>query len=500
MTGVSIGSVVLFELLPVKMRFTGYWLGGVAIHLLLFSCSCLLTALHDATPEIEMITNGRHHSPLYVTTITEPPDEKRTSWKSDARFDYIQFQEKRIFPRSGIILYIRKDSMVHLRYGSKIVFRKPPERITNFDSAFNYVRYCALRNIHFRIFLSPNEFIVLGNNDASAFHQFVFNAREWIVDLFRQRIRSPAERGLALALLIGYKNDLDKNLLQSYSNTGVVHVIAISGLHLGLIYSMLMFVCRPLGRTVAGKTISFAISMPALWIFTFLAGASPPVLRSAVMFSFIAAGALFRRKTPIINSLCASALFLLCINPLWLWDIGFLLSYLALLSIAVFNKPVYAVGRSTNRMADALWKLNAVTIAAQILTMPVILFYFHQFPVLFLITNMIAVPLSGIILFGEIILCSLHPIEVAACFIARLLTLLIRLMNGIILYADSLAFATIGNIHINFPQLLLLYVFTATITAGLMFRRKGYILISLLSALLFFIAEVLKYGNTFQLN
>ncbi|MBL7735890.1 MAG: ComEC/Rec2 family competence protein, partial [Chitinophagaceae bacterium] len=295
------------------------------------------------------------------------------------------------------------------RYGNIISFNKPLQPIKNFmppgPGSFDYRRYCAFAGIHFQVFLRPGEFTVLPETHSSPLQALLIYTREKIIRIIQKYIPGKKEQGLAEALLIGYKDDLDKSLLQSYSNTGVVHVIAISGLHLGLIYALLKAICLPIARLKKGRWIEPLVVLSGLWLFSLLAGGAPSVLRSAVMFSFIVLGKSISREASIYNNLAASAFALLCYHPYWLWDVGFQLSYAALTGIVMFMKPVYRLLVFKNKMADAAWKLNAVTIAAQWLTLPLILFYFRQFPNLFLLTNFIAVPLSSIILIGELLLC-----------------------------------------------------------------------------------------------
>jgi competence protein ComEC len=162
-----------------------------------------------------------------------------------------------------------------------------------------------------------------------------------VISTLKKYIPGDKESGLAEALLIGYKDDLDKNLVQSYSNTGVVHIIAISGLHLGIIYWLLLAVTKPLKQNKKLVWLRLLLTISALWAFTLLAGAQPSVLRSAIMFTIIAIGQLAARKGSIYNTMALSAFVLLCINPFWLWDVGFQLSYTAVLSIVVFFRPVY---------------------------------------------------------------------------------------------------------------------------------------------------------------
>jgi competence protein ComEC len=279
-----------------------------------------------------------------------------------------------------------------------------------------------------------------------------------IIDILRKNIPQKKECGLAEALLIGYKNDLDRSLLQAYSNTGVVHVVAISGLHLGLIFSILNYLCKPIKHSNRGRILRVVIILAGLWLFSLLAGGSPSVLRSAVMFSSIVIGEYFSKRPSIYNNLASSAFFLLCYDPYWLWDLGFILSYSALISIVLFMKSVYNVFIFKNKILDNIWKLNAVTIAAQILTMPVLLYYFKQFPNLFIITNFVAVPLSSIILLGELILCAIHFIQPAALLLGKLLLVLIKFLNDSVEYIDSLPYSTTNGLSINFLQMIVLYL------------------------------------------
>jgi len=221
-----------------------------------------------------------------------------------------------------------------------------------------------------------------------------------------------------------------------------------------------------------------------LWLFSLLAGAGPSVIRSAVMFTFIIIGKGFSKKAMILNSLAASAFLLLCYNPYWLWDVGFQLSYFAVWSLVVFMQPIYQLLTLQNKLLDIVWQMNAVTLSAQILTLPVSIYYFHQFPNLFLITNMIAVPLSSIIVVGEIFLCCFSIFPFLSMNFGALLNYLIVLMNGFVLYMDSLPFALWTGLLINFNQLLLLYSAIASFSGFVLYKKKKYLIPALLCLLM----------------
>src|SRR6185503_11532679 len=187
-----------------------------------------------------------------------------------------------------------------------------------------------------------------------------------------------------------------------------------------------------------------------------LAGGQPSVLRSALMFSCIVVAESLSRKTSIYNTLAFSAFVLLCINPFWLWDVGFQLSYVAVLSIVIFMKPIYNLFFIKNKILDLIWKLNAVSLAAQLLTTPFSIYHFHQFPNFFLLTNFVAVPLSSIIVLGEIFLCAISFIPFVAMLTGKIMSWLIWVMNSYIERIEALPYSLSDRLQINIAQAIFL--------------------------------------------
>ncbi len=266
--------------------------------------------------------------------------------------------------------------------------------------------------------------------------------------------------------MIGYKDDLDRNLVNAYAQTGVAHIIAISGLHLALIYSLIQFFFERIKMVKKLSWIKPVMISSSLWLFSFLSGASPSVLRSATMFSFIVIGKQLSKSGSIYNSLAASAFLLLCYNPFWLWDVGFQLSYGAVLSIVVFMKPVYHWFFIQNKILDLIWKSAAVTIAAQILTSPVSIYYFHQFPNYFLFTNLLAVPLSSLVLLGELFVCITSFIPAVANVAGALVSRLIFILNSFIEHMQRLPFSMCEHLYITLTQLILFILLLSPYTFG----------------------------------
>ncbi len=478
----SLLAVLLYFLLPLSKKYSNRSVNGFFIHLLLAATGALLVWKNDTRNNAAGIEKNYRANDALVVALSEPLTEKANSYKALAGVRSL-IKEGRSHPVEGnIILYFAKDPSVgKLSYGARIVFDKPLQEIKNSGNpgGFDYKRYCLFQGVTRQVYLAPQDYKMLPGTERSWLDVFLFRSRLTIVSILQKYIPGTREQGLAEALLIGYKNDLDKDLVQAYSNTGVVHIIAISGLHLGLIYGLLVLLTRPLAGRKRFSWPRFLLIVAGLWLFSLLAGAQPSVLRSSVMFSCLAFAEVLGRRTSIVNTLALSAFILLCYNPFWLWDVGFQLSYAAVLSIIIFYRPVYNWLFLTNKAVDWLWKINAVTISAQILTIPVSLYHFHQFPVLFLFTNFVAVPLSGIILMGEILLCVLFFIEPAARWIGMLLQWLIGAMNRYVERLDSVGFAVWNGFSLSIWQTVLLTGLVAGVAWWLMEKKRAAAWLSL---------------------
>jgi len=480
---IGIAVVFLYSLLSINNRYRYGIINGIAINMALVCAGALWAWLHDIRNDPSWLGHQYQPNDYVAATILEPLVEKTNSYKALAEVEFICQNDSCKKFTGKVILYFKKDTVIRQRldYGAQIVFRKSLQEIKNAGNpgGFDYKRYSLFQGITHQVFsLARSDFEILSKENKSLLNEFIFKCREWVIQILRTYVHGEKEQGLAEALLIGYKDDLDKNLVQAYSNTGVVHVIAISGLHLGLIYWLLLLLTRPLKTNKKLVWLRLVLIIAALWMFSILAGGQPSVLRSAVMFTCIALGEVINRRTSIYNTLALSAFILLCINPYWLWDVGFQLSYAAVLSIVIFFRPIYNWYRPDNKVIDFFWKLNAVTIAAQLLTLPISIYHFHQVPALFLLTNIVAVPLSSIILIGEIFLCALFFVEPLANIMGNSLRWMIYLMNAHIERLDSVSFSTWNGLSINIIQTALFLIFVIGFCHWLSEKKKSVFWIS----------------------
>jgi competence protein ComEC len=483
------------------IQFKLYWLNGFSLNALLFFTGVLLTYYQDISHHKKFINNYYTDEGYIIATLEEPLSEKEKSFKALSTVNAVVINDSVNNVEGSVFIYFQKDSLLpQLDYGSQIIFKKSLALIKNSGNpgAFDYQRYCAFQGIYQQVFLKRNEFVLLPNTNENALKKLLFTIRAKTVNLLHKYINGSKESGLAEALLIGYKDDLDKNLVQSYANTGVVHIIAISGMQLALIYGFLLLLFKPFKKLRFVKLFKPVSIIITLWLFSVMSGASPSVLRAAVMLTCIVIGESFSKQSSIYNNLAASAFLLLCYNPFWLWDVGFQLSYGAVLSIVIFMKPIYNWFYIQNKILDFIWELIAISIAAQILTTPISIYYFHQFPNYFLLTNLVAVPLSSIILFGELILLSISFIPIIAKFLGAILSWLIWLMNSFIEHMQTIPFSLWNNLSINIFQVILLYAVIAYFSAFLFFKNKNAFHIALISLLCFFMVRSFSFWQSSQ--
>jgi competence protein ComEC len=475
------------------------------MHFVIAAAGCLEMYYNDTINVASSITHQYQKDCKLVIVIQEPLSVKQSSYKTTASVEAILVDNKFRKTNGNILLYLEKTpENSKLSYGDILVTNGVlhPVATTGNPAAFNYRQYCYRQGIHFQLYLRAPAFIVTNQHNVNQLRNFIFDSRLHIAAIMDRFVPGKKESGLAQALLIGYKDNLDKDLVQSYSNTGVVHVIAISGLHLGLIYSILILLTNGFNRGRSARLMQLFIVLTGIWLFAILAGASASVVRSAVMFSCIATGKLLSRKLTVYNSLAASAFLLLSYNPFWLWDAGFQLSYAAVLSIIIYQKQVVNLLPLKNKILVGLWKTCAISISAQILTTPVSVYSFHQFPVLFLISNFIAIPLSSTILLIEIALCLVSFIPPLATALGSVTSGLIYLMNISIEYIDRLPYANWHGMQVSEWQCALMYLYIAGLTYWLIEKVKPALLLSLLMLLWFIVlrsASFYEAQNRFEL-
>lgn len=353
------------------------------------------------------------------------------------------------------ILYFQRDSLSsRLQMGEELWVRSrisPPVSARNFDE-FDYARYLIRKGI------SGTGFVASGHwqfsecrkekeGIATVLYRLAASYRTQIENLYRRLGIEGDELAVLSALTLGDKTDLSESVRESYSVAGVSHVLALSGLHVGLLYALAFFLLRPLllgGQS--GRFLRSLLLILLLWLFAFFTGLSPSVVRSAAMFSIWALADLCGRQSFSLNTLALTAWLMLLVRPVWLFDVGFQLSFAAVLSILLFQPFLYRLCPVRHRAGTYLWGLVSVSVAAQLGTAPLVLFYFSRFSTHFLLTNLLVVPLVTLILYAAVVLLLLTPMSGLQAVAAVGLEKMLRMLNLLVRWVEQLPYASVDGI------------------------------------------------------
>ena len=484
LVGIATSLYFIFAVIPLAYRYSFQWIQGVLISLIIFFAGMMTVWQKDVRNNSNWFGHLYNDSSSLIIKVNEPLIEKDKSFKAEGRVETIIKNGRGKNVTGKILLYFSKEDLMRLpKYGDKILISGGLQLIKNAGNpgGFNYSRYMAFQQTFYQVFLKQSKFVLLNLHNENALYSFIYNARRKVINILQEFVKGNKKvTGIAEALLIGYKEDLDKDVVQAYSNTGVVHIIAISGMHLGLIYAVLVWIFLRLPLIKKSTAIRVVTILTCLWLFSLITGGSASVLRSAVMFTCILIGKEFFKQSSIYNSLAASAFLLLCYDPFLLWDVGFQLSYCAVVGIVWLQKPIQNLFYSKHKPLQYLWQMCSITIAAQVLTLPICIYYFHQIPTLFLITNLICVPLSTVILFAEILLIFLSSISVVGALLGKFIYVLTWFMNFIIDKCNNLPLSLIDKIYATPTTTAVLYLFVFAAAAGFLQFNKKLIMISLL--------------------
>lgn len=376
--------------------------------------------------------------------------------------------------KGKVLVYFRKDSLSSLlKYGDRLMFKGSPDSIKGPKNpgAFDYRQYMALKDIHHQQFVDADRYQLLSRSEGNAFYAHALSIRSWAVQTFKDKIADEQSAAIVSALVLGAKSDLSDDVKQAYATAGAMHVLAVSGLHVGIIYMIILAVFGKLQGSKRGKTLLVLISLMLLWSYAMITGFSPSVLRAATMFSFMAVGKAFNRNSNIYNAIFASAFVLLCIDPHLLMSVGFQLSYSAVIGIVYLQPRIEGWFSSSNWLLNKVWSITSVTLAAQCATLPLSLYYFNQFPTYFLVSNLIVIYAATIILCAGLLVLVTSFITVITDFLGMVLSHLVSWLNTFIFWIESWPMSRLKGLYIDMWQTLLVATILVLIIKLFVHRR-----------------------------
>jgi competence protein ComEC len=457
---------------------------GVIIQIAVFSFAAISVQLHKDTQIEHSSCYLQKQSNLLLLRLLDDPVQKQNSWKCLAHIkwlvkDHICFNENERI----IIHFYKKPDARQYSDGSLIIFRKELRPIKNLGPSgdFDYEKYCHLRHIYAQVFLKEDEYALVLPGKEISFSTVLSSLRRKLLIIIKNYVPGTNEHSLLEALMVGFTDDLEPRVLKSYADTGIIHIIAISGLHLALICHILQIISQKTGRKKWIQWLRLGLIITTLWMYSILSGGSPSVIRSAGMFTITLFARNILREPVLYNTLACSAFLLLCFDHNWIWDPGFQLSYSAVLSLGLFAKPIRNIIRVKNKLLVLIWNAASVSLAAQILTIPISIFYFHRFPSYFLIANLVAVPLSSIVLIGGILLCICSFVHPLGRFLGWILNYMIHFLNGFVQYISRLPGAVVSHLNISLILVFLIYFVIFCFYRFLFLRRVSWLIAGLAS-------------------
>ena len=411
--------------------------------------------------------------------------EKLKSTKKNQRYVAIIKSINHRKSLGKILLNIRHSSQntnipigSHLAVDGLLYHNKAPFNPNQFD----YSGYLENQQIYGQIYTSSSELKVITTENTiwSKFSNFRTN----IIDNLKKSNFNETELAVMIALLLGQQQDIDPETLQEYQLAGAVHILSVSGLHVGFIMLFINFLLKPIPNTSRNTYIKLLIIVLALWSYGILAGLAPSVVRSVTMFSFVAVGQHLRRSVNVYHSLLVSVLLILLWKPSFLFDVGFQLSYLALFFILWLQPLIADFWQPKNKITRYIWDILTVSLAAQLGTLPLSIYYFHQFPGLFFVTNVLVLPLLGIIMVVGLVAVIIGCFGTVPKFVIVPLTMMIAIQNkciGWVASWDALVFKNIG-----FTAAMLWTSYLVIIALGLWLQKPIYkkVVLAMVSVLL----------------
>lgn len=517
-----IGTVLLFGAVQAwasRQRHPGATdLAGVLAVLAVYVAGAALTQQATESRASNHLYRFGSEIEFYRAVVDDYTVVRPATYATTVRVSAVRVRGKWQAALGGIRVSIPRDAGVAAPgYGDVWLVRgapapsKPPLNPGEFD----YRRYLEYHQVYHQQFIHPDQYRKIDTAPPSYLRAVAMRTARVLDGVFHQYVREKREYGLASALVLGIKDDVDQQTKQAYANTGTTHIMAVSGLQVGLLFAAVTWLLGwvPGRRGATFRLVSALLGLGAIWSYAFLTGLSASVLRAAVMFTFIIVARASGRQTNMFNTLAVAAFCLLCYDPYLLCDVGFQLSFLAVISIVYIQPRIVAwvdvqgyflkkqkpwqtkqtqwFWRKSSGLMDNVWQATALSLAAQVATFPLGLYYFHQFPLSFLLSNLVAVPISSCAVYvglgllalkGMVALIGLFSTGLAGVldFLPRVVGYVFEWMiwafnEYIFLIGRVMPGALISGIHVTAPQAWLIFALILVLLAFLARRHLAWL-------------------------
>lgn len=465
--GLSAVCFVVFEHIP---KYNIALATGISVNVFLIAVGLLLASFNVEGEAKDTLAG---YKGFVIGEVADDPKIKENNVSIEINVSAIRDGDEWIETSGRTLLYLEKDSAsMLLRTGDRIVFSPELSGIENKGNPeeFDYRKYLAYNMIFSSDYLAGDDWRLV-DDEAVGFRPKLSRLRMKLVGLLRDFSLSDDELGVMSAMTMGYSDILSDEIRHAYSSAGAMHILAVSGLHVGIIYGIIVFLLSFIKNDKL-NWLKVLITITLIWLYALFTGLSPSVSRASLMFSLMSLGKLQKNSPGSLNAVFASMFILLVINPYNLVNIGFQLSYSAVIGIIILQPRLYAIFEVKNKFLDWIWSLTTVSVAAQLATMPLCFYYFHQFSNYFLLTNYVMIPISTIAIWTCFIFFAVSWIPYISTAVAYCLSWLAKAMNYACLTIEGLPFSTAQDIYIDVPQMILLFAIIVLFVTFFFFTKR----------------------------
>lgn len=465
--GLSAVCFVVFKHIP---KYNIALATGISVNVFLVAVGLLLASFNVEGEAKDTLAG---YKGFVIGEVADDPKIKENNVSIEINVSAIRDGDEWLETSGRTLLYLEKDSAsMLLRTGDRIVFSPELSGIENKGNPeeFDYRKYLAYNMIFSSDYLAGDDWRLV-DDEAVGFRPKLSRLRMKLVGLLRDFGLSDDELGVMSAMTMGYSDILSDEIRHAYSSAGAMHILAVSGLHVGIIYGIIVFLLSFIKNDKL-NWLKVLITITLIWLYALFTGLSPSVSRASLMFSLMSLGKLQKNSPGSLNAVFASMFILLVINPYNLVNIGFQLSYSAVIGIIILQPRLYAIFEVKNKFLDWIWSLTTVSVAAQLATMPLCFYYFHQFSNYFLLTNYVMIPISTIAIWTCFIFFAVSWIPYISTAVAYCLSWLAKAMNYACLTIEGLPFSTAQDIYIDIPQMILLFAIIVLFVTFFFFTKR----------------------------
>ena len=474
----------IFSILVVVFMTRRYYYVNI-LYGIIISSIFVLTAYWFTSSKLDKVNNQKDISGILLSEVTSAKVYKNNFYKINIKI--LSKKDSSVAINTNAIAFLKCDTdTFNIEIGDFILLNSEFKNVEQAKNPyqFNYKSYLKYSDISKIGFVNNTDWKLIKNNNFNIFRTSE-NVRQFFVKRFKNFDIKPENLAIINAIVLGDKSDITPETGEEYANAGVMHILAVSGLHVGILYLILAFLLKSFAGYKIGKYLRFFLIIIILWAYAFITGLSPSVVRSVIMFSIVSISIILQRQHNIYNTIFVSAFILLVFNPFYITKIGFQLSYIAVIGIVFFQPRISKIVKSKNKLIRYVWDLIAVSLAAQISTAPITLFYFSKFPNYFILTNLAVMLLVTFVLAVGIAFLAFSFVPYLNNIIAKILDFLLDIMNFIIHKVNTFPKSITDNINVNLIEMISIYLILITLAYYLVNRNKRAVILLLISVFAF---------------